>query len=81
MSAGHVVHEPVGGAYLTRATRILLTLVALGVVVLVTATGITLLLARQADRALDDLLRAHGTRSRWRSPGLTLWRSWTTRNV
>lgn len=57
------------------------TLVALGVVVLVTATGITLLLARRADRALDDLLRAHGTRSRWRSPGLTLWRSWTTRNV
>ena len=57
------------------------TLVALGVVVLVTATGITLLLARRADRALDDLLRAHGTRSRWRSPGLTWWRSWTTRNV
>lgn len=32
MSAGHVVHEPVGGAYLTRATRILLFLVALGAI-------------------------------------------------
>jgi Ni/Fe-hydrogenase subunit HybB-like protein len=35
MSAGHVVHEPVGGAYLTRATRILLALVALGAIAMV----------------------------------------------
>ena len=35
MSAGHVVHEPVGGAYLTRATRILLALVALGAVAMI----------------------------------------------
>ena len=35
MSAGHVVHEPVGGAFLTRATRILLALVALGAIAMV----------------------------------------------